>query len=78
MQRPFDPYGAGEFPTEQPFSQPEEEYGGKVEEQIEMSRRALAYRGRFNPSELPTADAENFARIGRVAGAQIKSRGRLK
>jgi hypothetical protein len=46
MQRPYDPYG-GEIPVEQPFSGPQEEYGGKVEEQIEMMRRALAYRSRF-------------------------------
>jgi hypothetical protein len=80
MKRPFDPYGAGEFPTEQPFSQPEEEYGGCIEQQVEMSRRALAYRSRFETPDETTAnnDAENFARIGRVAGAQIKSRGRLK
>jgi hypothetical protein len=75
MQRPYDPYG-GELPVEQHFSGLQESGGGKVEEQIEMSRRALAYRGRFNaPDE--TSGAENFARIGRVAGEQIKSRGRL-
>jgi hypothetical protein len=56
MQKPFDPYG-GEIATQQPAPHgPTEEYGGKVAEQVEMSRRALAYRSRFETELPPTGD----------------------
>ena len=50
MKREFDPYSIGGGSSdlvENPFPGPTEEYGGRVQEQVEMSRRALQYRSRF-------------------------------
>jgi hypothetical protein len=63
MQRPYDPYG-GEITTHNPFPGPQEEYGGKVEEQVEMARRALQYRSRFETPEPDSSD------VGRGSGAK--------
>lgn len=53
LNRPYDPYGNSSEIIEHPFPGPIEEYGGKVAEQIEMSRRALQYKSRFETT-LPT------------------------
>jgi hypothetical protein len=50
MER-INPYG-GDIPVQQPGPHgPVEEYGGRVEEQIEVARRSLNYPGRFAPSQ---------------------------
>ena len=59
MEKPFNPYG-GEIPVQQPAPHgPTEEYGGCVETQVEMARRALAYRSRF---ETPAPDTGDVTR----------------
>jgi len=70
MER-IDPFG-GPIPIQQPGPHgPAEEYGGRVEEQIEIARRSLAYRGRFNQPDT-IADAERFAETERGAGVRGK------
>ena len=58
MERQFDPYSAGGGSSdlvEQPYAGPTEEIGSTIAEQIEMMRRALQYRSRFE--SLPRTDA---------------------
>jgi hypothetical protein len=51
-----------------PVQAPREEYGGKVEEQIALARKALQYTDRFNQSK-PTAELDaRFAETSRGAG----------
>ncbi len=57
-----------------PPQSPREEYGGQVESQIKMARKALNYRGRFSPPEPGDAgttaqDAERWENVRRGSGA---------
>ncbi|MGD0467478.1 MAG: hypothetical protein ABSA54_03805 [Terriglobales bacterium] len=60
MERPegsFDPY-EGEISIRQPSPHgPQEQYGGRVEEQHEIARRSLNYPGRFAPA-VPERDSD--------------------
>jgi hypothetical protein len=57
-------------------SNPQEEYGGKVEEQIGMARRALNYPGRFAPPQpspgtgpgTTAGDDDRWANVDRASG----------
>jgi hypothetical protein len=53
-------------------SNPQEENGGKVEEQIEMARRALNYPGRFAPPQpspgTTAGDDDRWANVDRASG----------
>jgi hypothetical protein len=56
MQRPYDPYAGSSDLVENPFPGVTEEYGGKVQEQVEMARRALEYKSRFETTLPPAGD----------------------
>ena len=50
---------------------PNEQYGGKVEEQIDMTRKALNYPGRFAPPQEPQGqDADRWSNVERGSGAK--------
>ena len=79
MERPFDPYG-GSIPVQQPFPHQQETVGGRagtvVEQQIEASKRALNYPGRFAPPQTPAVpgttagDDDRWANVERGSGVK--------
>jgi hypothetical protein len=70
MEREFDPY-EGSIPVQSPAPHgPQEDHsGGCIEQQIEIARRSLAYRGRFNRPDT-SEDIERFAETERGAGGK--------
>jgi hypothetical protein len=78
MKRPYDPYG-GEITVHQPAPHnlggaTHEQYGGKVQEQIDMARKALNYPGRFQPPtpgpSTTNDDAERWSNVERASGSK--------
>jgi hypothetical protein len=78
MERPFNPYG-GEITPQPPFPHQQERVGGRagtvVEQQIEASKRALNYPGRFAPPQTPAVpgstndDSDRWANVERGSGS---------
>jgi hypothetical protein len=56
------------------MNNPNEEYGGKVQEQIDMMRKALNYPGRFAPPQpgpgTTAGDDERWAEVNRGSGGK--------
>jgi hypothetical protein len=79
MERPFNPFG-GEITPQPPFPHQQETVGGRagtvVEQQIEASKRALNYPGRFAPPQTPAVpgttagDDDRWDNVSRGAGVK--------
>jgi hypothetical protein len=79
MRKPYDPFG-GEITPQQPLPHQQERVGGRagtvVEQQIEASKRALNYPGRFAPPQTPAVpgttagDDDRWANVERGAGVK--------
>ncbi len=80
VDRPFNPYGGPLLPEGPYPPHAQERVGGSagtcVEVQIEMSKRALNYPGRFAPPQTPAVpgttagDADRWANVERGAGVK--------